>query len=234
MINISNELNFLILNVRAYVSFKIKSFFSFLIYGHYFRANNFREYIKKNNILKIHFGSTNEIHGFFNSQVIGKNPINITNRLPFKNDLFEIIFSTHVIEHLHRKEIIFFLKESFRVLKPGGKNIILTPSLDKIINILYVNKDIDPKNKLLERQKKWAKENEINNCSYIIGLFRNYGHRFIVNFEFLKIEAEKIGYSKINMVKNDEIPDIEVNNYIKNFKNDDGWDLETESYLLEK
>ena len=47
MINISNELNFLILNIRSYISFKIKSLFSFLIYGHYFRTNNFKEYIKK-------------------------------------------------------------------------------------------------------------------------------------------------------------------------------------------
>ena len=45
---------------------------------------------------------------------------------------------------------------------------------------------------------------------------------------------EKIGYSKINVVKNDEIPDIEVNNYIKKYKNDEGWNLETESYILEK
>ena len=60
--------------------------------------------------MKLHLGSTYNIEGFFNSQIIGENPINITNRLPFKNDLFEIIFSTHVIEHLHRKEIIFFKK----------------------------------------------------------------------------------------------------------------------------
>lgn len=234
MINVSNELYFLILNIRAYIGFKVKSFISFVLKGHVFRNKKFLYYQKKNPVNKLHLGSTYNIKGFFNSQIIGENPINITNRLPFKNDLFEIIFSTHVIEHLHRKEIIFFLKESFRVLKPGGKNIILTPSLDKIINILYVNKDIDSKNKLLERQKKWSKENEINNCSYINGLFRNYGHRFIVNFDFLKSEAEKIGYSKINIIKNDEIPEIEVNNYIKNFKNDGGWDLETESYLLEK
>ena len=119
-------------------------------------------------------------------------------------------------------------------MKPGGKNIILTPSLDKIINTLYVQNNIDLKNKLLERQKKWAKDNELNGCSYVNGLFRNYGHRFIVNFEFLKSETEKIGYSKINVVKNDEIPDTEVNNYIKKYKNDEGWNLETESYILEK
>jgi predicted SAM-dependent methyltransferase len=234
MTNVSNELYFLILNIRAYIGFKVKSFISFVLKGHVFRNKNFLNYQKKNQVMKLHLGSTYNIEGFFNSQIIGENPINITNRLPFKNDLFEIIFSTHVIEHLHRKEIIFFLQESFRVLKPGGKNIILTPSLDKIINTLYVQNNIDLKNKLLERQKKWAKDNELNGCSYVNGLFRNYGHRFIVNFEFLKSETEKIGYSKINVVKNDEIPDIEVNNYIKKYKNDEGWNLETESYILEK
>jgi len=184
--------------------------------------------------MKLHLGSTYNIDGFFNSQIIGKNPINIANKLPFKNDLFEVIFSTHVIEHLHRKEIIFFLKESFRALKPGGKNIILTPSLDKIIKILYIENNIDLKSKILSRQKKWDKEFSINNSSYINGLFRNYGHRFIIDFDFLKIESKKIGYSNIKVVKNNEIPDIETNNYIKKFKSDEGWNLETESYLLEK
>jgi len=234
MTNVSNEIIYLILNVRAYIGFKVRSLISFFLNGHVFRNRNFSDYKKKHLVNKLHLGSTYNIEGFFNSQIIGKNPINITNKLPFKNDLFEIIFSTHVIEHLHRKEIIFFLKESFRILKPGGKNIILTPSLDKIIKILYIENNIDLKNKLLSRQKKWEKKYDGNNCSYINGIFRNYGHRFIVNFDFLKEESKKIGYSSIKIVKNNEIPDTDINNYIKNFKNDEGWNLETESFILEK
>ena len=45
MTNVSNELCFLILNIRAYIGFKIKSFISFVLKGHVFRNKNFLDYL---------------------------------------------------------------------------------------------------------------------------------------------------------------------------------------------
>ena len=39
-----------------------------------------------------------------------------------------------------KKEIDFFLYDSFRVLKKNGINIIATPSLDKIVKTCYFRK----------------------------------------------------------------------------------------------
>ena len=46
-------------------------------------------------------------------------------KLPFDNNYFEVIFSKSVVEHFYFPEKI--VKEIFRVLKPGGIAIILTP-----------------------------------------------------------------------------------------------------------
>tara|TARA_B100000886_G_C20408650_1_gene485976 strand:+ start:409 stop:1113 length:705 start_codon:yes stop_codon:yes gene_type:complete len=234
MINVPNEINFLLSNIRAFLSFKIKYFIAKILKGHYFINKNISNYLINNNKAKIHYGSTFHIPGFFNSQIIGKNPIDITKKTPFENDSINTIFSTHVIEHLHKNQIIFFLKECYRVLEPDGVNIIMTPSLSKIIKILYLNNDSKNKEFLLLRQKKWEKENHLNSCSYLNGIFRNYGHRFILDFDFIEFEAKKIGYKDIRVCDNNNTPDKEINSYIKEKKNDVSWNLETETFLLFK
>ena len=35
----------------------------------------------------------------------------------FKKEEIDLIFSSHLLEHIHKKEIDFFLYDSFRVLK---------------------------------------------------------------------------------------------------------------------
>jgi SAM-dependent methyltransferase len=46
--------------------------------------------------------------------------------LPYKDESFDYIFSKSVIEHLHQPEKL--LDECYRLLKPGGKIIIMCPS----------------------------------------------------------------------------------------------------------
>jgi SAM-dependent methyltransferase len=60
-----------------------------------------------------------EPHEVFVSN-IEKNP------LPFSDNSFDLIFSKSVIEHL--RSPIELMEEAYRVLKPGGAAIIMTPS----------------------------------------------------------------------------------------------------------
>ena len=47
-------------------------------------------------------------------------------KLPYHDNFFDILFNKSVIEHFHYPENV--IKECYRVLKPGGKIITLTPS----------------------------------------------------------------------------------------------------------
>lgn len=46
-------------------------------------------------------------------------------KLPYKSDTFDVVYSKSVIEHM--LDPLSFVTESFRVLKPGGIILILTP-----------------------------------------------------------------------------------------------------------
>jgi ubiquinone/menaquinone biosynthesis C-methylase UbiE len=53
--------------------------------------------------------------------------VNIQNeKYPFEDNTFDIVFSKSVIEHLREPD--FLIKESYRILKPGGFIYTMTPS----------------------------------------------------------------------------------------------------------
>src|SRR4051812_17644836 len=54
-------------------------------------------------------------------------------RLPFADNSFDAVFSSHVLEHLHRNEALALLKEAYRVLKPGGRCRSLVPDLAPMV-----------------------------------------------------------------------------------------------------
>ena len=55
-------------------------------------------------------------------------------QLPFGNDEFDLIFSSHVLEHFPRGEWEPVLNEWLRVLKPGGSVLFYLPNVEWAIN----------------------------------------------------------------------------------------------------
>lgn len=60
--------------------------------------------------------------------------LNLTKRLPFKDNSVDAIFSSHVIEHLYIYDTYRLLHEIYRILKPKGWVRFVLPDLDKIIS----------------------------------------------------------------------------------------------------
>ncbi len=52
----------------------------------------------------------------------------------------DIVYSNQVLEHLHPEDCLIVLKESFRVLRPGGRLLALTPS--RITGPHDISKDV--------------------------------------------------------------------------------------------
>jgi len=63
-------------------------------------------------------------------------------KLPIKNDAFDHVFSSHLIEHFSHHEIDHILKEWIRVLKPNGIFEIRCPNLKSPYHILRILLDI--------------------------------------------------------------------------------------------
>lgn len=50
--------------------------------------------------------------------------------LSFRDNSAEVIYSSHLLEHLARKDALFFLEQCYRVLAPGGIIRIIVPDLE--------------------------------------------------------------------------------------------------------
>src|SRR5439155_11396257 len=53
--------------------------------------------------------------------------------VPFPDDMFDVVYPSHVLEHIERCSAPAFLRECYRVLKPGGTIRVVVPDLDLLV-----------------------------------------------------------------------------------------------------
>lgn len=66
-----------------------------------------------------------------------------TRWIPFPDASVEAIYSSHMIEHLDRRDAAAFLREAWRVLRPGGVIRVSTPGLAALISTYVRDADAD-------------------------------------------------------------------------------------------
>jgi predicted SAM-dependent methyltransferase len=86
---------------------------------------------------KINFGcGTNVLDGFINVDLIARKnvyPHNVTKSFPLEDNSIEAIYTEHMIEHLTLQEVLFFLKDCYRLMQSGAPIRIATPNLKNFI-----------------------------------------------------------------------------------------------------
>ena len=106
----------------------------------------------------------------------------LSHSLPLKDDIVDFIYSSHFLEHLFKPDAERLLKESYRVLKPGGIVRVCVPDLACAV--------------LLYSQGK--KEQMLENYFFVEDkdsfLAR---HKYMYDFELLKQLLEKVGFSQV-------------------------------------
>ena len=144
-------------------------------------------------------------HIEFKGRVINHN-VNLG--LPFTSSSVHNIYSSHFIEHLNYQEGINFLKETHRVLKPGSVVRIICPDIKKWICKLYEKNDdnfFEIYRKALdidyyENELYTQQHNMVTRSQVFNSMIFNWGHKWMWDFESLKLELTKIGFNKINRV----------------------------------
>ena len=181
-----------------------------------------KKYLQVNTPVKVQLGCGEDIlNGFLNTDLLGEIPLNITKRLPFPDNSVSLFYSNHMVEHIYHKQFKYFLKESYRALKPGGIHIILTPSIEKLTKSVY--HEPLAKKKLMEIHTK--KGEEIDSATLINRICHmRYMHKFLYDFECINRLAKKYKYRKVVLVNNPNlIPDPIIRQNIKDkFMEGDG------------
>ncbi len=66
------------------------------------RKSIIKEYFKSNKQINIQFAcGTLELPDFLNTELTGKIPVDIIKKLPFPSNSVDVVFDSHVIEHLY-------------------------------------------------------------------------------------------------------------------------------------
>jgi len=171
---------------------------------------NLKTYLSTNSCPKLQLGAgANLLPGWFNTDYFPRPNIffvDVTKPFPIPSDSFNFIFTEHHIEHISYKHAVFMLKESFRILKPGGIIKVATPDLTKSL-ASYFNDDIYQE-EFKDHSKNYIYSGFYNAVNYvpvddyfkaheINDMFYNYEHKFIYDFESLKRVLENAGFTNV-------------------------------------
>jgi hypothetical protein len=79
-----------------------------------------------------------------------------TKRIPLANNSVEVLYTSHMVEHLDREEAKLFLQEACRVLAPNGIIRIAVPDIKKLVDryLIEGNADLFIERSLLTHQRR--------------------------------------------------------------------------------
>jgi predicted SAM-dependent methyltransferase len=229
VINATSELNYLYRGARALAGFRARAALAWLRHGHVLRRRAISAYTNSHPDGKLHLGASQLLDGWLNSQILGHVPIDVTRRLPLPDNSFVTIYSSHLVEHLHRLQFERFLAESLRVLKPGGQHIVATPSVEKIARTLY-GPDSEAKTLLMEAGTRFYSEPFHSEAQQINLTMRAFGHRFLYDLAYMRAAGLAAGFASVECIDNFELPDPHLNSYVA--RKPQRWNAETETFVF--
>ena len=161
---------------------------------------------------------TNRIVGFETLDIVGGKDIDYvldaSKRLPFDDNSFDIIYASHILEHIPWYQVETTFKDWVRTLKPGGKLEVLVPNGLKICTLLL---DFEKTGKDLTYLDGWYRLNpEKSPYLWAAGRIFTYGdgdgnlnspnwHRSVFTPKYLLIIFEKSGLINIRELSVDEV-----------------------------
>jgi predicted SAM-dependent methyltransferase len=164
--------------------------------GHISRILITGAYFRKNKKRKLQVGcGYNCIDEWLNGDLwSGDIYLNAKRRMPFKSKSFDFIFSEHFIEHLEKGNGLKFLNDCYRILKDNGIIRIVSPDLEKIIDIYYDRNQYVKRQTLMEA---YGKGTQLQPCELFNDYMHEWGHKFIYDKQMIASALASIGFVEI-------------------------------------
>lgn len=120
-------------------------------------------------------------------------------RFPFHDNVFDYVFSEHMIEHVPYAAGRNMLNECYRVMVPGGRVRICTPDLHNFLKLFRSDRS-----KLENDYMEWATREFIQSADSVDPVFvlnnyvRDWGHQFIYDRRTLARALELAGFADVS------------------------------------
>ena len=164
------------------------------------RRRKIKKYLKSTDEPKLQIGCCkNVLKGWLNSDIslrcLHGIYLDAGKHFPFQDDSFNYVYSEHLFEHLTYQQGINMLKESYRILKPGGVIRIATPDL-RFLHGLYQ----EPEKPLHKAYMEYTMKGKSmpSKAVYTISRFHtSWGHQIIYDRETLTELLEQAGFKDV-------------------------------------
>jgi predicted SAM-dependent methyltransferase len=122
---------------------------------------------------------------------------NATKKMPFKDSSVNVLYSSHMLEHLSRRDSKIFLKEASRILENGGILRIAIPDLEHFINSYSDHNDADRfmRDIVVEAPSIETWYDKVN---LLISGYRH--HQWMYNKESIKKLVESFGFINVKIL----------------------------------
>ena len=193
------------------------------------------QYLARHQAPKLHIGcGDNELPGWLNTELCPRGDqifLDATTRFPFADNVFSLIYSEHMIEHISLPDAETMIGECFRVLAPNGVMRIVTPDLRFLTTLLDSTHSPE-----LEDIQYSVDVYKIPPPADGISVFNNFvrawGHQYIHTVSSLGGLLMRAGFDDIHQRALNSSPHSELTDLAKTDRMPAGF-VEMESFVLE-
>ena len=199
--------------VRCHVSCTMKNFITNRKTRANLRANRSKPY----RMLELGPGPE-QIPGFETLDIVNGKHVDYVydaaKRLPFDDNTFDLIYASHVLEHIPWYQTVDVLTQWVRILKPGGHLEVWVPDGLKICKAL-VDYELHAEN-YIDKDGWYQFNEEKDPCKWAAGRIYTYGdgsanpdssnwHRALFTPRYLKLALEKVGLRDIEQMDRSQV-----------------------------
>lgn len=130
--------------------------------------------------------------------------------IPAGDNSLDLVYHSHMLEHLSYIEGIKFIQECYRVLRPGALMRVLVPDLE-----LWINAYVSNNNFFFEQYRNYGgieKELYVSKAAVFMGMLHNHEHKCGYDFESLSWVLNHVGFVDIRktLYALGEVEDLET------------------------